>query len=61
MRALSRINADPAKIRRTSWKEYAVRFLFGGVVSTPHGDGADFAGIFAADTTGVFVGTLPAT
>lgn len=31
----------------------------GGVISTPHGDEADFAGIFAADTRGVFVGTLP--
>ncbi len=31
----------------------------GGVISTPHGDSQDFAGIFAADTRGVFVGTLP--
>ncbi len=31
----------------------------GGVISTPHGDEADFAGIFAADTRGVFVGNLP--
>jgi hypothetical protein len=33
--------------------------VLGGVISTPHGDEADFAGIFAADTTGVFVGPLP--
>ncbi len=33
--------------------------VWGGVISTPHGDNADFAGIFAADTSGVFVGTLP--
>jgi hypothetical protein len=33
--------------------------VLGGVVSTPHGDSQDFAGIFAADTRGVFVGPLP--
>jgi hypothetical protein len=33
--------------------------VLGGVVSTPHGDQFDYAGIFAADTSGVFVGTLP--
>ncbi len=36
--------------------------VLGGVISTPHGsnpDAFDFAGIFAADTRGVFVGTLP--
>jgi hypothetical protein len=36
--------------------------VLGGVVSTSHGtlpDSADFAGLFAADTLGVFVGTLP--
>lgn len=33
--------------------------VLGGVVSTFHGDEADFAGIFAADTRGVFVGPLP--
>ena len=33
--------------------------VLGGVVSTSHGDNADFAGIFAADTRGVFVGPLP--
>jgi hypothetical protein len=35
--------------------------VFGGVISTQHGDNADFAGIFAADTRGVFVGTLPSS
>jgi hypothetical protein len=34
--------------------------VLGGVISTKHGDENDFAGIVAADTTGVFVGTLPA-
>ena len=33
--------------------------VLGGVVSMPHGDDADFAGIFAANTIGVFVGPLP--
>jgi hypothetical protein len=33
--------------------------VLGGVVSTAHGDEADFAGIFAANTNGVFVGPLP--
>jgi hypothetical protein len=33
--------------------------VLGGVISTTHGDEADFAGIFAADTSGVFIGTLP--
>lgn len=33
--------------------------VLGGVFSTVHGDEADFAGIFAADTRGVFVGGLP--
>lgn len=33
--------------------------VLGGVVSTVHGDEADFAGIFAADARGVFVGALP--
>jgi hypothetical protein len=33
--------------------------VLGGVISTPHGDNADYAGIFATDTRGVFVGTLP--
>lgn len=33
--------------------------VLGGVISTHHGDQADFAGIFAADTSGVFVGPLP--
>jgi hypothetical protein len=33
--------------------------VLGGVISTTHGDEADFAGIFAADTRGVFVGVLP--
>src|SRR5262249_49155581 len=33
--------------------------ILGGVVSTPHGDQFDYAGIFAADTSGVFVGTIP--
>lgn len=33
--------------------------VLGGVFSTPHGDDQDYAGIFAADTSGVFVGTIP--
>jgi hypothetical protein len=33
--------------------------VLGGVISTAHGDEADFAGIFATNTRGVFVGTLP--
>ena len=33
--------------------------VLGGVISTPHGDEADYAGLFAADTRGVFVGPLP--
>lgn len=33
--------------------------VLGGVISTKHGDEADFAGLFAADTRGVFIGNLP--
>lgn len=33
--------------------------VLGGVISTAHGDNRDYAGIFAEDTSGVFVGTLP--
>ncbi len=33
--------------------------VLGGVISTPHGDNQDYAGIFAADTSGVFVGQIP--
>jgi len=33
--------------------------VLGGVISTVHGDEADFAGIFAADARGVFVGPIP--
>jgi hypothetical protein len=36
--------------------------VLGGVISTSHGDNpdaSDFAGLFAADARGVFVGTLP--
>jgi hypothetical protein len=33
--------------------------VLGGVVSTSHGDNADFAGLFAANTKGVFVGPSP--
>lgn len=33
--------------------------VLGGVISTQHGDDNDFAGLFAADTSGVFIGTLP--
>ncbi|MFI5460670.1 MAG: hypothetical protein ACHRXM_35085, partial [Isosphaerales bacterium] len=33
--------------------------VLGGVVSNAHGDQADFAGIFAANTSEVFVGPLP--
>lgn len=35
--------------------------VLGGVISTQHGDNQDFAGIFAADTSGVFIGTLPSS
>ena len=33
--------------------------VLGGVVTSPHANNADFAGIFAADTRGVIVGPLP--
>lgn len=33
--------------------------VLGGVISTQHGDAQDYASILAADTSGVFVGTLP--
>ncbi|MGO9917236.1 MAG: hypothetical protein ACLQIB_21370 [Isosphaeraceae bacterium] len=33
--------------------------VLGGVVTSPHVNNADFAGIFAADTRGVIVGPLP--
>jgi len=33
--------------------------VLGGVISHSHGDANDFAGIFADDTSGVFVGVLP--
>ena len=33
--------------------------VLGGVISTPHTADNDFAGIFADDTSGVFVGVLP--
>jgi hypothetical protein len=35
--------------------------VLGGVVSNPHGDNQDYAGIFAADTSGVFVGKPPSS
>jgi hypothetical protein len=46
------ITKSPAPLPKTST-------VLGGVISTPHGDDADYAGIFAADTRGVFVGVLP--
>ena len=33
--------------------------VLGGVVSTVHDSSADFAGIFAANTSGVFIGSIP--
>ncbi|MFO0910066.1 MAG: hypothetical protein U0794_17270 [Isosphaeraceae bacterium] len=33
--------------------------VLGGVISTNHGNEADFAGLLAADTRGVFIGRLP--
>ncbi len=35
--------------------------VLGGVISTQHGDSADFAGIFAFNTSGVFVGAIPSS
>lgn len=35
--------------------------VLGGVISTATGDSADYAGIFAANTSGVYVGKLPNT
>jgi hypothetical protein len=35
--------------------------VLGGVISTKHGDEADFAGLFASDTRGVFIGPLPSS
>ncbi len=37
----------------------ATSTVLGGVVTSPHFNDADFAGIFAADTRGVIVGPLP--
>jgi len=36
-----------------------VSTILGGVYSTPHGDNQDYAGVFAADTSGVFIGRVP--
>ncbi|MFO0953280.1 MAG: hypothetical protein U0835_19410 [Isosphaeraceae bacterium] len=33
--------------------------VLGGVISSNHSDDSDFAGLFAADTKGVFIGRLP--
>jgi uncharacterized membrane protein (GlpM family) len=35
-----RVQADAGQLRRTSWKEYAVRFVFGGLITA-------FAGLIA--------------
>jgi len=47
---------SPTSSRRTPSKST----VDGGVITTAHANGSDHAGIFAADTSGVFVGTLPA-
>jgi hypothetical protein len=44
------IKADPSCLRKTSWREYAVRFAFGGLITA-------FAG-FLATTYGPAVGGL---
>ena len=55
-----RIEADTSAIRRTHWTEYAVRFLFGGVITVATGliakrFGPGVAGLFLA-----FPAILPA-
>ena len=47
--------ADPTTILPLPTKST----VLGGVSSSAHGDNADYAGILAADTRGVFVGNLP--
>ena len=44
------IRADPSRLRKTSWREYALRFAFGGLVTA-------FAG-FLGTTFGPAVGGL---
>jgi uncharacterized membrane protein (GlpM family) len=46
----ARIKADPSRLRKTSWRQYAVRFAFGGLVTA-------FAG-FLGTTFGPAIGGL---
>ena len=59
--ALKRITADPEKVKKISWKQYGVRFLFGGIISAVVGIigkayGPAVAGLFLA-----FPAILPAS
>ncbi|HEX8919399.1 MAG TPA: hypothetical protein VF898_12915 [Chloroflexota bacterium] len=53
MSVVTLINADASKVRETSWKEYAIRFAFGGVIAAVVGVlgklfGPVVAGLFLA-------------
>jgi hypothetical protein len=61
MNSRTRIHADLAKLKETSWKGYAIRFLFGGAVTVFAGwiaakDGPVVGGLFLA-----FPAILPAS
>ncbi|MBV9279415.1 MAG: DUF3147 family protein [Chloroflexi bacterium] len=61
MSAVRHLQAEPERIRQTSWKEYGTRFLFGGVITAVVGIlgkafGPAVAGLFLA-----FPAILPAS
>ncbi len=58
---MSRVRIEPARIRRTTWEEYALRFVFGGAITAVAGYvgntfGPSVGGLFLA-----FPAILPAT
>ena len=65
------IKADPSRLRKTSWREYAVRFAFGGLITaftgflgTKFGPAIGglflgFPAILPASVTLVFAGIVP--
>lgn len=61
MNSLSNVQVQPRKIQQASWKDYAIRFLFGGIVTAAVGligkaFGPVVAGLFLA-----FPAILPAS
>jgi hypothetical protein len=55
------VKAQPAKIRETQWWEYAVRFLFGGLVTALAGLAANEFGPLVGGLFLAFPGIFPAS